>query len=266
MADVTMPQLGESVTEGTITQWFKNVGDQIAEDEPLFEVSTDKVDSEVPSPLSGTVTEILAAEGDTVEVGDVIAVVSDSAPEGGGESADEPVAGLDPRVDADLRRGAEARAAQEAEDVRVQPLDVLDGQLRSHRGTDLHADRVRDPPKLFDVGAVDGGGGFAEAHGGSVRRPDERGEGGVVLLGEVVGPRHAEAEVAEEAVFEPVDPPVHVEVLPRLPRTADDGRLADVHDGRRRLFHGARTPHPVVRRRRHGRVAVRHVLPRFVSR
>ena len=69
MADITMPQLGETVTEGTITKWFKAVGDAVAEDEPLFEVSTDKVDSEVPSPVSGTLTEIKVAEGDTVDVG-----------------------------------------------------------------------------------------------------------------------------------------------------------------------------------------------------
>ncbi len=71
-----MPQLGETVVEGTITQWFKQVGDEVAEDEPLFEVSTDKVDSEVPSPMSGVLVEIVAAEGDTVEVGAVIAVLS----------------------------------------------------------------------------------------------------------------------------------------------------------------------------------------------
>src|SRR6185369_3228727 len=57
MADVTMPQLGETVTEGTITRWFKQVGDQVAADEPLFEVSTDKVDSEVPAPASGVVSD-----------------------------------------------------------------------------------------------------------------------------------------------------------------------------------------------------------------
>ncbi len=82
MADVTLPQLGETVTEGTITQWFKSVGDTVNEDEPLFEVSTDKVDTEVPSPVSGTLTEIRVEEGDTVEVGTVIAVVggADDAP------------------------------------------------------------------------------------------------------------------------------------------------------------------------------------------
>ena len=77
MADVTLPQLGETVTEGTITQWFKNVGDTVAADEPLFEVSTDKVDTEVPSPVAGVLTEIRVEEGDTVDVGTVIAVVGD---------------------------------------------------------------------------------------------------------------------------------------------------------------------------------------------
>ena len=75
MADITLPQLGETVTEGTITKWFKKVGDIVAADEPLFEVSTDKVDTEVPSPISGTLTEIRVPEGDTVPVGTVIAVV-----------------------------------------------------------------------------------------------------------------------------------------------------------------------------------------------
>lgn len=77
MSEVRMPQLGETVVEGTITQWFKQVGDEVAEDEPLFEVSTDKVDSEVPSPMSGVLVEVVAAEGDTVEVGAVIAILSE---------------------------------------------------------------------------------------------------------------------------------------------------------------------------------------------
>ena len=75
MADVTLPQLGETVTEGTITRWFKKIGDNVAADEPLFEVSTDKVDTEVPSPVAGVLSEIRVPEGDTVPVGTVIAVV-----------------------------------------------------------------------------------------------------------------------------------------------------------------------------------------------
>ena len=79
MADVTLPSLGESVTEGIITRWFKKVGDSVARDEPLFEVSTDKVASEMPSPAAGVLTEILAGEGDTVETGSRVAVIDENA-------------------------------------------------------------------------------------------------------------------------------------------------------------------------------------------
>jgi 2-oxoglutarate dehydrogenase E2 component (dihydrolipoamide succinyltransferase) len=88
--EITMPQLGETVTEGTITKWFKNVGDQVAEDEPLFEVSTDKVDSEVPSPASGVVTEIRVPEGETVDVGVVLAVIGDVAAGEAAPAGEEP--------------------------------------------------------------------------------------------------------------------------------------------------------------------------------
>ena len=74
-----MPQLGETVTEGTITRWMKAVGDAVERDEPLFEVSTDKVDSEVPSPAAGVLNEILVPEGETVEVGVKLAVIGDGA-------------------------------------------------------------------------------------------------------------------------------------------------------------------------------------------
>lgn len=79
-----MPQLGETVTEGTVTRWLKNVGDPVAEDEVLFEVSTDKVDSEVPSPAAGVLSEILVPEGDTVDVGTRLAVI---APDGAAPAA-----------------------------------------------------------------------------------------------------------------------------------------------------------------------------------
>src|ERR1700737_3947754 len=89
-----MPQLGETVTEGTITRWMKQVGDQVAEDEVLFEVSTDKVDSEVPSPVAGYISEILVPEGDTVDFGTRLAVISSEAPAEGssGDGAAAPVA------------------------------------------------------------------------------------------------------------------------------------------------------------------------------
>ena len=87
--DVEMPELGESVTEGTITTWLKEVGDEVQVDEPLLEVSTDKVDTEIPSPVAGTLIEILAEEDDTVEVGDVIARVGDADAAAASDEADD---------------------------------------------------------------------------------------------------------------------------------------------------------------------------------
>jgi len=106
--DVEMPELGESVTEGTITTWLKEVGDEVEVDEPLLEVSTDKVDTEIPSPVAGTLIEILAEEDDTVEVGDVIARVGDADAAGSSDdededdgAAEENVADEDEKVDED---------------------------------------------------------------------------------------------------------------------------------------------------------------------
>jgi 2-oxoglutarate dehydrogenase E2 component (dihydrolipoamide succinyltransferase) len=87
-----MPQLGETVTEGTITRWLKQVGDTVAEDEVLFEVSTDKVDSEVPSPESGVIQEILVPEGETVDVGTRLAVIGVGAPTAAAAPAEAPPA------------------------------------------------------------------------------------------------------------------------------------------------------------------------------
>jgi 2-oxoglutarate dehydrogenase E2 component (dihydrolipoamide succinyltransferase) len=80
---VTMPALGESVTEGTVTRWLKNIGDSVEVDEPLLEVSTDKVDTEIPSPVAGTLQEILAQEDETVPVGADLAVIGEGAASGG---------------------------------------------------------------------------------------------------------------------------------------------------------------------------------------
>ena len=84
-SDVIMPQMGESIFEGTITKWLKKVGDTVAQDEPLFEISTDKVDAEIPSPTAGTLTEIKVPEGTTVQINTVVAVIGGAA--GGSSSA-----------------------------------------------------------------------------------------------------------------------------------------------------------------------------------
>ena len=90
MSEVTLPALGESVTEGTVTRWLKNVGDIVAIDEPLVEVSTDKVDTEIPSPVAGTLTKIMVQEDETVDVGAVLAIIGEA--EGATTESDAPVA------------------------------------------------------------------------------------------------------------------------------------------------------------------------------
>mgnify|MGYP003291076785 CR=1 FL=1 len=77
--EVVMPQMGESIAEGTITKWLKQVGDHVERDEPLFEISTDKVDAEIPSPAAGTLTEIRFKEGETVEINTTVAVLDGGA-------------------------------------------------------------------------------------------------------------------------------------------------------------------------------------------
>jgi 2-oxoglutarate dehydrogenase E2 component (dihydrolipoamide succinyltransferase) len=143
MADVTMPQLGETVTEGTITRWFKQVGDKIEEDEALFEVSTDKVDSEVPSAVSGYLAEILVQEGETVDVGAKLAVISDQ-PAGGGSATS------DNGQDASDSASASAPAT-EAEDQPAEADDV--------GSPDAAAEQEEE------AAAEHGGAGGEDAHG-----------------------------------------------------------------------------------------------------
>src|SRR5204862_7179551 len=77
--NVMMPQMGESIFEGTLTKWLKNVGDKVARDEPLFEISTDKVDAEIPAPASGILSEIKVQAGATVQVNTVVGVIGGAA-------------------------------------------------------------------------------------------------------------------------------------------------------------------------------------------
>src|SRR5262252_462250 len=76
MTDVIMPQMGESIAEGTVTKWMKQIGDKVQRDEPLFEISTDKVDAEIPSPATGVLKEIRVAPGTTVPINTVVAIIA----------------------------------------------------------------------------------------------------------------------------------------------------------------------------------------------
>jgi pyruvate dehydrogenase E2 component (dihydrolipoyllysine-residue acetyltransferase) len=121
--EVTLPELGESVTEGTVSRWLKHVGDSVAADEPLLEVSTDKVDTEIPSPTSGTLLDIRVQEDETVEVGAVLAIIGEAgaaaAPSPEPEPSAEPERPAEPKVEpapqAERRPEPQAQPAPERE-------------------------------------------------------------------------------------------------------------------------------------------------------
>ena len=123
--DVEMPELGESVTEGTITQWLKSVGDTVEVDEPLLEVSTDKVDTEIPSPVAGTLVEILAEEDDTVDVGAVIARVGD----GSAAASEKPAAKEEKAEEKKEEPKAEEKSEEKSEDKPAASGDATDVEM-----------------------------------------------------------------------------------------------------------------------------------------
>ncbi|WP_343850826.1 biotin/lipoyl-containing protein, partial [Leifsonia naganoensis] len=104
---VSLPALGESVTEGTVTRWLKNVGDRVEVDEPLLEVSTDKVDTEIPSPVAGVIEAILVQEDETVEVGTALVTIGD----GSGAGSEAPAAPAEAEAPAAEEPAAPAEAA-----------------------------------------------------------------------------------------------------------------------------------------------------------
>src|SRR3954454_20570938 len=114
--DIVMPQMGVSVSEGTITKWLKSEGDPVEPDESLLEISTDKVDTEVPSPAGGVLQQILAQEGETVAVGTKIAVI---APEGAEVEAEAPPAPPTPQA----AHAAEAASGAEGEGPAAEKAD-----------------------------------------------------------------------------------------------------------------------------------------------
>src|SRR5271167_4614861 len=135
--DVVMPQMGESIFEGTITKWLKKPGDKIQRDEPLFEISTDKVDAEIPAPASGILQEIKVSEGNTVQVNTVVGVIGD----GSGASATAPpktaAPAPTPAAPASAKKEVPpppppARAPEEDEDFDVRSSPLVRKLAREH--------------------------------------------------------------------------------------------------------------------------------------
>src|SRR5438445_328758 len=117
--DVVMPQMGESIAEGTVVRWIKKPGEKVDRDEPLLEISTDKVDAEIPSPASGTLSEILVQEGQTVAVNSVVARIATD-----GEAAAPGRAPVPP--------AAPQPAFKPGENVRIEPLSVMRKSIAKH--------------------------------------------------------------------------------------------------------------------------------------
>src|SRR5579884_2247247 len=138
MTDVVMPQMGESIVEGTLTRWLKKPGDRVERDEPLFEISTDKVDSEIPSPVSGVLKEVLVPEGATVAINSVVARIEDgagtsAAPPAAEQPAVKPAPETKPDVDVGPSAAVpEARVSAAPEPRQPQPAPAAAGPSPVH--------------------------------------------------------------------------------------------------------------------------------------
>lgn len=206
--DVAMPELGESVTEGTITQWLKAVGDSVEVDEPLLEVSTDKVDTEIPSPAAGTLLEILAEEDDTVDVGAVIARIgsanakpkAEPAPEPEEEPAAEPEAEEAPAKAAEPEVAAEAEEAPEADEAEPEQEEAPAEEKKSVNTGDNLPYVTPLVRKLADKHGVELSSITGTGVGGRIRKQD-------VLAAAQQGKAAAEAPAAAaEAPASPAGP------------------------------------------------------------
>ncbi len=250
--EVNLPALGESVTEGTVTRWLKQVGDTVAVDEPLLEVSTDKVDTEIPSPVAGTLLEIKAEEDETVEVGAVLALIGDEGESGGDGPATTPRTDAGDRARARLRTPeAEPKDEDEAETEAEQEEEIAEeeGDLAGVTSPEKEQDDSSEPrsDSGCESGAVrrGGGGGTAvtlPALGESVT------EGTVTRWLKKVGDEVAVDEPLLEVSTDKVDTEIPSPVAGTLPEikveedeTVEVGaELAVIGDG----SGGRRTPPP----------------------
>ena len=140
--DVPMPQMGESIAEGTVSKWLKKVGDTVGRDEPLLEISTDKVDAEIPSPAAGTLVEIKVGEGTTVEVGSIVAVIDTEAKAGAAAPAAAPAAPAPEKPAAEKPAPAPAGAPAPAAPAASAPAPSAPAPAREN-GTETAEDRLK---------------------------------------------------------------------------------------------------------------------------
>lgn len=180
--DVLMPQMGESIAEGTIVKWLKKVGEAVARDEPLFEISTDKVDAEIPSPAAGVLTEILASEGETIAVNAIVARIKEAG-EAEGESAPQETPSAPAEPEAPKAAAPPAAAAPEpAAPAQEEPKES--------------GVRVRSSPLVRNI---------AREHGVNLDEVPGTGQGGRVTKEDILG--YIEARKAAAPAVAPPAPP-----------------------------------------------------------
>ncbi|WP_232666392.1 2-oxoglutarate dehydrogenase, E2 component, dihydrolipoamide succinyltransferase [Pseudonocardia sp. TRM90224] len=213
---ITMPELGESVTEGTVTRWLKAVGDEVAVDEPLLEVSTDKVDTEIPSPVAGTLLEITAEEDATVEVGGQLAVIGDAS----GAQAEAP-------------QQDEPQDKQEAPEQQEKAPEPAPQQERQPEPAQQQSNGKAEAAPAADEGSSDGGAPYvtplvrklAAEHDVDLSTITGSGVGGRIRKQDVLAAAEAKAPAAEEPA--PAAAPAAASSAPSKPsapaRPAADG-------------------------------------------
>ncbi|MEN8143508.1 MAG: dihydrolipoamide acetyltransferase family protein [Gemmatimonadota bacterium] len=209
--DVIMPQMGESIAEGTLTRWLKSVGDVVERDEDLFEISTDKVDADIPSPATGTLTEILVQEGDTVEVNSVVARI-DTAGESAGETAaavEEPaVAAEEPAAPA---AATEPPAAEEPMAAPAAAADALPAEGGDQPMTREERLRTKSTPLVRKL---------AEEHGVTISQVTGTGMAGRVTRDDLLAYLASRPAEAAAAPVTPAAPPSASAPVPGTPVAA----------------------------------------------
>ncbi|GAB2982029.1 2-oxoglutarate dehydrogenase, E2 component, dihydrolipoamide succinyltransferase [Nocardioides montaniterrae] len=201
---VTLPALGESVTEGTVTKWLKQVGDSVAVDEPLLEVSTDKVDTEIPSPVAGTLLEIKAAEDETVEVGAELAIIGSGQAAAAPAKAEAPAA---PEAPAEPAPAAPEAPAAEAPAQTLSPEPPAKAEPPAPERTADDADEKLSPVAAHAAAQAESGSSYvtplvrklANQHGVDLSTVEGSGVGGRIRKQDVL----AAAEAAKSAAAAP---------------------------------------------------------------
>src|SRR3954471_23682219 len=195
--DVVMPQMGVSVSEGTITKWLKQQGEQVEADEPLLEISTDKVDTEVPSPGSGVLSEILVQEGETVDVGTKLAVI------GGDGASAQPAQQEAPPEPATAEAAAEAEAPSSAESPAPTAPPAQEQQEQQEQEPAQAAQAAQSNGKTFVSPVV---AKIASEHGVDPSQVQGTGRGGRVTKKDILNFIESGAEAAPAAPPQPAPP------------------------------------------------------------